>query len=235
MKYWLAAVVVLISSILGYGYWHEKTHGALNFSVYDASSDNHYTLLRGVTVTLTDGNGRMLARGQTDPQSGVMNLLHPVLGSCRDREKQASYSSRLRTAWQECFQAQSTWLVSWIEDVRYADISTGPCRLRKVPVTVEKFGDDWWLWWVPLPHVGGKPYSYFKIQLRVDPQQCLVVAGRHRDNPSIIPGLFRCLEPVPKDGAGAVRHRGNPIITFGLPHRCEPLRNDGDQDIPGYI
>ena len=177
MKFWLPAILLIISGVLGYGYWHARTHGALNFSIYDARTPNHYTLLKGVAVTLTDGDGQALARGQTDINSGVMDLLHPVVGSCRDAEKQAASSSGMRNAWQKCFEVQSTWLVTWIEDVRFAEISIGNCRLPKIPVSVGKFGDDWWLWWVPLPHVGGKPYTYFRINLRIDPDNCSAVTS----------------------------------------------------------
>ncbi len=41
-----------------------------------------------------------------------------------------------------------------------------------MPVLLEEFKDDWWLWWIPLPHIGGSPYTYFKLTLWIDSGNC---------------------------------------------------------------
>jgi hypothetical protein len=30
------------------------------------------------------------------------------------------------------------------------------------------------VWWIPTPHLGGKPYTYFTLTLRIDSRNCLV-------------------------------------------------------------
>jgi hypothetical protein len=54
-----------------------------------------------------------------------------------------------------------------------ADI--GSCQLREVPVTVRMSNDEWWLWWVPLPHVGGLPRQYFELAVAIDSRACTAV------------------------------------------------------------
>jgi hypothetical protein len=37
-----------------------------------------------------------------------------------------------------------------------------------VPVSVREYADDWWLWWVPLPHLGGPPYTNLELTVNLD-------------------------------------------------------------------
>jgi hypothetical protein len=50
----------------------------------------------------------------------------------------------------------STWLVDWAGQVRFADGKFAQCDLKALPVSVHETRADWWLWWVPLPHIGGR-------------------------------------------------------------------------------
>ena len=52
--------------------------------------------------------------------------------------------------------------------VRAAALESGACRIERLPVTVTEYPDTWWLWWVPLPHIGGNPYTSFAIAIEVD-------------------------------------------------------------------
>jgi hypothetical protein len=54
----------------------------------------------------------------------------------------------------------------------------GSCVLQGVPVRVERVNDEWLLWWVPLPHIGGLPRQYFGLSLAVDARACAAVAQR---------------------------------------------------------
>ena len=178
MKYGILSIFLLIAGVLGYGYWHARTHGYLYLSIYDATAKSHYTPVKGLAIELLDGSGQLLAQGKSDMQYGSVHLQHPAVGSCSETEMQATASSQTRSAWQDCFKAQSTWIITWINEVRSVNINIGQCTLQKIPVSVRSFGDDWWLWWVPLPHVGGKPYSYYQIDLRIDPLKCAIVESR---------------------------------------------------------
>ncbi len=36
--------------------------------------------------------------------------------------------------------------------------------------------NDWWLWWLPLPHVGGTPYANYSFQIFIDSANCVAVS-----------------------------------------------------------
>ena len=172
---WIVGVAVLVSAVPGYGYWHQLTHGSVSISIYDASAEKSFQPLREISVTLLDARGMALASGQSDPKHGVIYLNHPEVGSCYQAEQDAPFSGQGRTAWQQCFARQSTWVMKWIREVRQMTIRLPGCVLEHVPAGMTDYSDDWWLWWVPHPHIGGKPYAYFRISMRVDPVGCQVL------------------------------------------------------------
>lgn len=66
------------------------------------------------------------------------------------------------------------WLIGWAGKISSANVKFASCDLKSVPVTLHKSQEDWWLWWVPLPHIGGKPLTYFNLSIRVDGSTCTV-------------------------------------------------------------
>ena len=60
---------------------------------------------------------------------------------------------------------------SWTGRVTAVDVQVGACRLTNLPLTLH-FRSDWGLWWLPLEHVGGKPYTSVQLLLRIDPIHC---------------------------------------------------------------
>jgi hypothetical protein len=171
----IVLLALLFSAIvLGYGYWHAKTHGALNVSIYDLSHKQTFALLKDTAVVLKDEGGTVLATGKSDSRYGTVYLSHPETGSCYDAERKATGSKEGMNNWQRCFRQQSTWLMEWVRQARFVDIQLKDCRLGNIPVSIKEYSDAWWMWWVPLPHVGGKPYTYFSLTLRLDPVACRV-------------------------------------------------------------
>ncbi|HSW05387.1 hypothetical protein, partial [Aquabacterium sp.] len=65
----------------------------------------------------------------------------------------------------------------WAPRVRRADVRVGACEIKALPVRVHSSNTEWWLWWVPLPHVGGKPRQYFEFVVAVDSRACAGVAN----------------------------------------------------------
>lgn len=172
---WITGVTVLLLAVLIYGYWHQLTHGSVNISLYDASAEKSFQLMKTASVILLDARGKVLASGQSDPRFGVVYLNHPEIGSCYEAEHDAPFSVQGRQAWKQCFARHSTWIMEWIREVRQITIKHPRCILERVPVEVTEFSDDWWLWWIPHPHVGGKPYTYFRINMEIDPVNCQVI------------------------------------------------------------
>jgi hypothetical protein len=62
--------------------------------------------------------------------------------------------------------------MTWVKEVKYVDLKSGVCQLTKIPVSVSEYTDNWWIWWVPLRHVGGKPYTGFIISIAINRDRC---------------------------------------------------------------
>ena len=167
----LGVALLFGSSVLGYGYWHVRTHGSVYLSVYDRSEDGESSAVVVDSVLLLDERGGQLARGSSDPRTGVIYLEHPEIGSCLDAEQSAASSPDGRTAWQRCFETHSRWVLTWARGVRSVAVNAGGCDVT-APAAMRESTDEWWLWWLPHPHLGGKPYTYLNLTLIMDRDTC---------------------------------------------------------------
>jgi hypothetical protein len=172
----LLVIAIGAAIILGYGYYHAATHGWLYIDLLDTSVKPYGRNIRDAEIRLLDSEGKLLARGKSD-QYGVVQLIHPEAGECDDAGRAASSSLAARQEWPQCFEAISTWIVRWADRIRFVDGKFAACDLRAVPVTVHKSRPEWWLWWVPLPHVGGKPLTYFSLSVPVNRANCTSAAA----------------------------------------------------------
>ncbi len=160
---------------LGWGYWHASSHATLNVSFYDISLKNDrqaYGRVLSADLVFTDTTGTILAKGRADRPLGIVSIFHPEIGDCRREEREASFNREAMAAWEQCFKTQSQWFMTWVPQVRYASVALSNCNIDHVPVSLEESKEDWWLWWVPLRHIGGVPYTYFKLTLWVDSDTC---------------------------------------------------------------
>jgi len=170
-------VVVAAAAVLGYGYWFGATHGAVYISVLDVSDRNHIVDLQPVGLTLLDRSDHTLAKAQSDARYGTIVLTSPPQYDCHEIESRALVSTEARQLWAECFARQSRWVPTWIRNVRAAALESKDCRIERVPITVHEYPDTWWLWWVPLRHIGGKPYTSFSIRIEITSTQCSTAAA----------------------------------------------------------
>jgi len=175
----LLGVLLLVTFILAYGYWHVFAHGWLYVSVRDVSNKANNGRVFNAEILLLDSEKALLAEGKTDDRYGVVYISHPEAGYCVEHERQASFAKEAREAWHDCFAKFSRWLVEWVTNVRYMDLSFGKCNLKQIPVQVAQSKGNWWLWWVPHPHIGGSAYTTFSIQVQIDGVACRIVATRH--------------------------------------------------------
>jgi hypothetical protein len=166
----LAAVMgVPVLLIAGWGYWHVSSHAAVHVSFYDLALKNDrqaYGSVPAADVVFRDATGSILATGRADEPWGVISLLHPEVGDCRRQEREGG------TAWRECFDAHSRWLMTWMPRVRHASVTVGTCRIDRMPVEVERSRDAWWLWWVPTPHIDNSTYTHFQLTMWIDSAAC---------------------------------------------------------------
>lgn len=165
-------LTILAVLVLGYGYYHATTHGWLYVNLIDSSGKSSSGNIRGAEIRLLDADGKLLANANSDDQVGVVRLIHPQAGDCAAEERSASTSAAAGDRWQQCFETLSIWLIDWARRIRYADLKFASCDLKRVPVVLRESREDWWLWWVPLPHIGGKPFTYFSASISVDGARC---------------------------------------------------------------
>ena len=169
----LLIIVAIIGGVLGYGYWHSTTHAYfyVYLDVMSAAKGKPQTPPK-TEVFFLDSEGRLLAKGISDAQYNFVHLIHPEVGDCHAIEKSAAFSKEGRQSWQECFKHLSTWIAGWASNVRQVDLKTEGCPLRNIPVAVSKNNSEWFLWWVPHPHIGGKPYTYYSLSITVEESSC---------------------------------------------------------------
>ena len=125
-----------------------------------------------------DAAGQLLAEGKSDNRYGIVRFNHPQFGSCESEEAAAMTSTAGRRLWDLCIAAMFRWQAEWAPKVGAMDIRFADCDVKKIPLTLRMSRDDWWLWWVPLPHIGGDPMTQFSSTVSVYPETCQVrVAG----------------------------------------------------------
>jgi len=178
VRYALVLVGALIVGGFGWGYWHVSTHGDVNVSLNDVGLKTERQLWgkpSAAQVVFQDASGTTLARGAAEPPQGIVWIQHPVIGDCRREERQASSGEAGMAAWQECIGTKMRWVPTWIRQVRHVRVTLDGCTIERAPVSLDAYRDAWWLWWLPLPHVGGAPYTYYALAVWIDSRACRAV------------------------------------------------------------
>ena len=166
--------IIVVGSILVYGYWHSVTHASFYVDLQFKNDDsNKPQTMPQTEVLFLDSEGRVLAKGISDAQYNFVHLIHPEVGDCHEIEKSAISSKEARKSWQECFEHVATWIPKWAGKVRRVNLKAQRCTVKNLPVAVSQSNSDWYLWWVPLPHVGGKPSTYYSLSITVEENDCL--------------------------------------------------------------
>jgi len=173
-----ATLGVVAALVLVRGYLFASTHGALSVYVLDASSAAARQATAPLELTFLDSSGVVLARTAADQPSNVIYPTFPVVYACHGVELRAAVSTEARREWDRCFERQSRWIPTWVTRASSVDLRSPGCTISHAPLSVSVLRDNWWLWWVPLPHVGGNPYTYFSIDLRFDPSRCTLTSER---------------------------------------------------------
>jgi hypothetical protein len=163
-------VLLLIPAVLAYGYWHARTHATLYVSLVDASVRERYQPVKQAELSFKSASGEVVAKAGVESQYGSVYLAEPAEYACHEIERKAPFDTAARDEWSRCFKQQSRWLSSRVPDIASVEVVTGSCRVE-VPAAFSSYS-DWWLWWVPLPHVGGTPYWNYSLLIRIDPLKC---------------------------------------------------------------
>ena len=160
----------LMAGVLGYGTWHAATHATFYMDLRDVATPSRFETVKGAQLEFLDDAGKLLARSRTDDTVGVVWVEHPAAGYCGPTLSQAAYTT--------CFKTHSEWLLTWVPGAKRISIAAGACRIERAPVYFSVSRDSPWLWWVPLPHIGGMPYTHFNASVQIDGINCAVVPLR---------------------------------------------------------
>jgi hypothetical protein len=159
--------------VLGYGAWRAHTHASVGLAVHDHAGRTPSRLWIDATdgrVAFVDATGRVLAEAALEPPQGLPRWIGPA-GEVVDCRPQLEGQ-----AWQRCFAAQSQWMAGWVGQIHEARVTVAGCTVDHVPVR-RRSSADWWLWWVPLPHVGGTPLGHHTLELHLDSARCVAVTA----------------------------------------------------------
>ena len=170
MRAVILLLVGLALGVLGYGWWHSATHATFNVTLRDVAAKDKFGPVTGARLAFLDETGKVLATAKTDETYGVVWASHPVMGYCGPNLPQAAYAT--------CFRAHAEWLLTWVPLATRVNIVIGDCRIERAPIRFEAYRDSMWTWWIPLPHVGGTPYTHFNAFLQINSETCAVIPLR---------------------------------------------------------
>ena len=174
MRRALLIFVLLAAAVLGWGWWQARTHADVRVAVNDVAlktGNLRWAALEPGTFVLRDAAGQALAHGVvTGPQHGI-EFSDDAAGNCARFEGQAPFDAAMRERWHACYQQRARWQAGWVGQVVSASLATGACTLDQLPVQTRRY-DDWWLWWVPLPHIGGSASASYTFEIYVDSAAC---------------------------------------------------------------
>jgi len=177
VRHALLAALAAIAALLGWGWWHAQTHASVHVAINDVAlktPQRRWAGLPAGSLVLRDKAGRALAHGRITARYGSVEFTDAEAGDCGRFERQVPYDASARAGWQTCFEGLSRWQAGWAGAVASAGVMTGNCTIERVPVRVRRDA-EWWLWWLPLPHLGGTPYANYSFELFVDSANCAAV------------------------------------------------------------
>jgi hypothetical protein len=147
-----------------YGYWRVNAQGSMDIYLRDTASTEAHGRVLNARLALFDAAGKLLASGKTDDRFGIVLIAHPQAGYCGPELRQHEHA--------QCHKVMSAWIMEWARLVRHADLEFGNCRLQRIPLEFTAYRSGMLTWWVPLPHVGGDPYTLFSAALTVNGSTC---------------------------------------------------------------
>ena len=160
----LLSAAFTAASVAGFGYWHATTHATFDVHLAYRTETGAVNRMRNGQLEFLDADGSVLARASIDTRRSVVWLAHPDKGQCGP--------DRARDAYQDCIKTQATWIPQWARGVRHANVVLGRCSLARRQVQLNMRRDSLWLWWMPLQHIGGLPYTRYSATIAVDTRGC---------------------------------------------------------------
>jgi hypothetical protein len=162
-------LAAIVAGIFAWGYWHVSTHASVHVSLRDVALKTERQIsgpLLAADVLFRDEAGTALASARADKPLGLVSIVHPTVGDCRREERAGG------EVWRQCYETQSRWFLTWARQVRTARVSFDTCTIEQVPVVREESRGQWWLRWVPAPHIDNSASTHFEFTVSVDSANC---------------------------------------------------------------
>ena len=164
------SVALVCTAVLAFGYWRAVSRVHIHIGLVSAQGSTKGAPVFNAQLVVRDLAGNELARGKSDDRFGIVRFAHPRFGSCESEENAASAEGRAK--WDDCISKKFRWQAAWAPRVSQVDIGFEGCQLFGIPLKLTGRRDDWWLWWVPLPHIGGDPLTEFSARISVLASPC---------------------------------------------------------------
>ncbi|TNF95900.1 MAG: hypothetical protein EP297_11340 [Gammaproteobacteria bacterium] len=171
----ITAFAIIIIMLLGYGYWQVNARGWFHAFLRDTSDNDLPGRIYNAQIKFMDKESKVLANAKTDNRHGAVYLSHPTEGYCVLEASQQPMVGTNKEKWKKCHEMQSRWVMQWANKVHSMEIVTDQCHYLITPITLRKNLDDWWLWWIPHPHIGGTPYTSFDVSIMLDNKRCKII------------------------------------------------------------
>jgi hypothetical protein len=176
-------VLLLSVAALAWGYWQYSRHAWLNIQVIDENAEpaaaNAYSNTYAstppavaFTIQLQSATGVYLADVNRVGDYGTYMARHPNanIGTC-SHYNNGAVATKPNT-YQECFTLYSAWLATWVQQLARVQVTLPNCSLPPQALTVYQSAADWWLWWLPLPHMNGTLYADYSFTLSFNSTTC---------------------------------------------------------------
>ena len=164
------SVALVCTAVLAFGYWRAVSRVHIHIGLVSAENSTKGAPVFDAQLVVRDLAGNELARGKSDDRFGIVRFAHPQFGSCESEENAASAEGR--TKGDDCISKKFHWQAAWASRVSQVDIGFEGCQLFGIPLKLRARRDEWWLWWVPLPHIGGDPLTQFSARISVFASPC---------------------------------------------------------------
>jgi hypothetical protein len=170
------SVLVIAEEIPLYGYWRVVTQA--HISIYTTDKKPNQPILNANFI-IRDAADNVLAEAKSGQRGGIVRIKHPQYGTCEEEEIAAAASPDAQRRWDKCIGEMILWQARWADKVNAIDVLIGRCVFKIVPFELERSRNDWWLWWVPLPDVGGDPLTFYVGRVSINSENCQAATPRN--------------------------------------------------------
>lgn len=165
----LAIMCVIIIGVPLIGYVYTECYSYLYVSVWNKGSSTNFETKPDIKILFVDSNKNILAIGENDAPYGTVEIKKPDGTYCKPELGS--------TQWQRCHRANSIWLKNWIDQLSTIKVMVNDCEQQSLQAIIHEQRFNMLTWWVPHPHIGGSPYTYYNLRLAIDAKDCIVEAA----------------------------------------------------------